>query len=96
MTGLRLPATLVCLLILTLVPTAAATAADDPYAALLAPAGTCGAAADQLDLDATTAAAAMQCLTNYARAQESLPALQLNPGPDAAGLAKLKSDLSCG
>ena len=74
----------------------AAAAADDPYAALLAPTGTCGTAADQLDLDAATAQAAMQCLTNYARAQQGLPPLQLSPTLNAAGQAKLKSDLSCG
>jgi uncharacterized protein YkwD len=37
----------------------------------------------------------MQCLTNYARVQESLPPLQLNPTLNAAGQAKLKSNVSC-
>ena len=71
-------------------------AADDPYAALLAPSGTCGAAADQLGLDAATAQTAMLCLTNYARAQNGLPPLRLNTSLNAAGQAKLASDMSCG
>jgi uncharacterized protein YkwD len=62
---------------------------------LLAPSGTCGAAADQLSLDAPTAQLAMQCLTNYARAQQSLAPLQLNATLNAAGQAKLKSDVTC-
>ena len=95
MTGLRLPALVACLLIAVL-GLASAAAADDPYAALLAPTGTCGSAAEQLNLDAATAQLAMQCLTNYARAQESLPPLQLSTTLNAAGQAKLKSDLSCG
>jgi uncharacterized protein YkwD len=74
---------------------ATARAAGDPYAALLAPNGTCGAAADRLDLDAATAQLAMQCLTNYARAQEGLAPLQLNATLNAAGQAKLKSNVSC-
>jgi uncharacterized protein YkwD len=72
-----------------------AGAAADPYAALVAPSGTCGPAADQLGLDAPAAQVAMQCLTNYARAQESLAPLQLNPTLNAAGQAKLKSNVSC-
>jgi uncharacterized protein YkwD len=73
-----------------------AGAADDPYAALLAPSGTCGAAADALGLDAATAQAAMLCLTNYARAQSGLAPLRLSTTLDAAGQAKLAADLSCG
>src|SRR4051794_30055795 len=96
MRGLRLPA-LVALLLITMLGVASpAGAGDDPYAALLAPSGTCGAAAEQLNLDAATAQVAMQCLTNYARAQQSLPPLQLSSTLNAAGQAKLKSDLSCG
>jgi len=71
-------------------------AADDPYAALLAPSGTCGAAADELALDAASAQAAMLCLTNYARAQSGLAPLRLSTALNAAGQAKLASDLSCG
>jgi uncharacterized protein YkwD len=74
----------------------AAGAADDPYAALLAPAGTCGPSADQLGLDAPAAELAMQCLTNYARAQQRLAPLQLNAALDAAGQAKLVADADCG
>jgi uncharacterized protein YkwD len=37
----------------------------------------------------------MQCLTNYARTQQGLPPLQLNATLNAAGQAKLKSDISC-
>jgi uncharacterized protein YkwD len=94
--GLRLPALVACIAFAAVGAAGSARAADDPYAALLAPPGTCGAAADQLDLDAATAQVAMQCLTNYARAKQSLPPLQLSPTLSAAGLAKLKSDLSCG
>jgi uncharacterized protein YkwD len=38
----------------------------------------------------------MLCLTNYARAQDGLAPLRLNTTLDAAGQAKLASDLSCG
>jgi uncharacterized protein YkwD len=95
--GLRSPALCVCVAVgaLVLASTAGATAAADPYAALVAPSGTCGPAADQLGLDAATAQLAMQCLTNYARAQESLAPLQLNTTLNAAGQAKLKSNVSC-
>jgi uncharacterized protein YkwD len=95
--GLRSPALCVCVAAGTLVlaSTAGATPADDPYAALVAPSGTCGPAADQLGIDAATAQLAMQCLTNYARAQQGLAPLQLNATLNAAGQAKLKSDISC-
>jgi uncharacterized protein YkwD len=73
----------------------AAAAADDPYAAMLAPAGTCGAADEQLSLDQTTAQLVMTCLTNYARAQSGLKPLQLNATLNAAGNAKLGADVSC-
>ncbi len=46
-------------------------------------------AADQLGLDAPTAELAMQCLTNYARAQQSLAPVHLNATLNAAGQAKL-------
>jgi uncharacterized protein YkwD len=95
--GLRSPALCVCVAVgaLVLASTAGAKAADDPYAALVAPSGTCGPAADQLGIDATTAQLAMQCLTNYARAQQGLAPLQLNATLNAAGQAKLKSNISC-
>jgi uncharacterized protein YkwD len=95
--GLRSPAFCVCVAVgaLVLASTAGAKAADDPYAALVAPSGTCGPAADQLGIDATTAQLAMQCLTNYARAQQGLAPLQLNATLNAAGQAKLKSNISC-
>jgi len=92
---LRSSALLACALAAALGLAATAQAAGDPYAALLAPSGTCGAAADRLDLDAPTAQLAMQCLTNYARAQEGLAPLQLNATLNAAGQAKLKSNVSC-
>ena len=97
MWGLRSPALCVCVAVgaLVLASTAGATAAADPYAALVAPSGTCGPAADQLGLDATAAQVAMQCLTNYARAQEGLAPLQLNTTLNTAGQAKLKSNISC-
>jgi len=92
---LRSSALLACALAAALGLAATAQAAGDPYAALLAPSGTCGPAADQLGLDAATAQVAMQCLTNYARAQEGLAPLQLNATLNAAGQAKLKSNVSC-
>jgi len=73
-----------------------ATAADDPYAALLAPSGTCGAADAQLDLTATTARTVMTCLTNYARTHSGLRPLQPSPVLNNAGTAKLAADVSCG
>jgi uncharacterized protein YkwD len=91
----RSSALLACALAAALGLAATAQAAGDRYAALLAPSGTCGAAANRLDLDASTAQLAMQCLTNYARAQEGLAPLQLSPTLNAAGQAKLKSNVSC-
>ena len=73
-----------------------ARAAVDPYASLLAPAGVCGAAADQLSLDANTAEQMMLCLTNYVRAQSGLAPLTANALLDQAGHAKLDADLACG
>ena len=98
MRGLRWSALVVCLFAtaLGLASHAGAATKDDPYAALLAPSGTCGAAAEQLGLDLATAEVAMQCLTNYARAQEGLSALRLNATLNAAGATKLKSDITCG
>ena len=55
-----------------------ARADDDPYATLLAPAGTCGPADAQLGLDQQTAQLTMLCLTNYARQHAGLPPLALN------------------
>jgi len=91
----RSSALLACALAAALGLAVTAEAAGDSYAALLAPSGTCGGAADRLDLDAPTAQLAMQCLTNYARAQEGLAPLQLSPTLNAAGQAKLKSNVSC-
>jgi uncharacterized protein YkwD len=75
---------------------AAAARADDPYAALLAPAGSCGNAEDGLDLDVASARTAMLCLTNYARRQRGLAPLKLSAVLHAAGQAKLAADVSCG
>jgi uncharacterized protein YkwD len=72
-----------------------ARSADDPYAALLAPSGQCGVAADQLSLGQTAAQQAMTCLTNYARTQSGLVPLQPNSALNDAGQAKLDADLSC-
>ena len=92
---MRLPlrAALLCAV---LVFAGGAAAADDPYAALLAPRGTCGPADEQLNLDVSAAQLVMQCLTNYARVQSELKPLQLNSTLNAAGNAKLAADLSCG
>jgi uncharacterized protein YkwD len=76
--------------------TSAGLAADDPYTAMLAPSGTCGPTADQLGLEPAAAQIAMQCLTNYARAQAGLAPLQLNAQLNDAGTAKLAKDVSCG
>jgi uncharacterized protein YkwD len=95
MRGLRSPALCACVAVGALLLASAARASTDPYAALLAPSGTCGQAADQLGLDAATAQLAMQCLTNYARAQQGLAPLQLNATLNAAGQTKLKSNVSC-
>ena len=74
---------------------AAAAGAGDPYAGLLAPSGTCGAAADAVDQNASTARRAMLCLTNYARAHAGLSPLQLNAMLDQAGQAKLRAQVRC-
>jgi uncharacterized protein YkwD len=95
MRGLRSPALCACVAVGALLLASSATAATDPYAALLAPSGTCGPAADQLGLDPATAQLTMQCLTNYARTQQGLAPLQLNATLNAAGQAKLKSNISC-
>jgi uncharacterized protein YkwD len=72
-----------------------ARANDDPYAALLAPSGACGAAADELNLDQAAAQQAMLCLTNYARARSSLAPLQLRGALNQAAQAKLAADVRC-
>lgn len=74
----------------------AALAADDPYAALLAPAGTCGAAENQLGVPHAVAEQTMLCLTNYARVRSGLAPLQLNSTLTAAGDEKLRRDVACG
>jgi uncharacterized protein YkwD len=74
---------------------AVASAANDRYAALLAPAGTCGAAAETLGLSLPTAQRAMLCLTNYARTHAGLVPLRLDAALSRAGQAKLAADLSC-
>src|SRR3954454_5529642 len=73
-----------------------ARADDDPYALLLAPAGTCGPADAQLGLDEQTAQLTMLCLTNYARQHAGLSPLSLNATLTTAGAAKLHADVSCG
>lgn len=74
---------------------AAPAAAADPYASLLAPPRACGGGADELNLDAATAATAMLCLTNYARTHSGLAPLKANALLDRAGAAKLAADVSC-
>jgi uncharacterized protein YkwD len=73
-----------------------ARADDDPYALLLAPAGTCGPADEQLGLDQQTAELTMLCLTNYARQHSGLSPVSLNATLNTAGNAKLQADVSCG
>jgi uncharacterized protein YkwD len=84
------------LLVVVAFLTAAGGASAGPYSSLLAPAGTCGTAADQLDLDAVTAQSTMLCLTNWARAQSGLRPLKANTTLDAAGAAKVAADVDCG
>jgi uncharacterized protein YkwD len=88
--------TLVVLACAAVAAVAASTgrAADDP-AALLAPAGTCGAADDELNLSQAAAAQAMLCLTNFARARAGLAALRASTALDQAGAAKLAANISC-
>jgi uncharacterized protein YkwD len=74
-------------------PAAARTAAD-PYAALLAPAGTC-AADTELGLSQEAASRVMLCLTNYARAQNGLALLKPAAALQLAGRDKLAADVSC-
>jgi uncharacterized protein YkwD len=93
--GVLRSSALLCCAVAALTTAAPAVSADDPYASLLAPSGTCGPAADTLGLDAATAQTTMLCLTNYARAQSGLQPLRLNATLDTAGQAKLAADLSC-
>src|SRR5438093_13788547 len=86
---------LLCCAFVTGTAVPGARSADDPYAALLAPSGVCGTAADQLSLERAAAQQAMTCLTNYARSQSGLTPLQHNSVLDDAGQAKLAADLSC-
>jgi uncharacterized protein YkwD len=86
---------LLCCAAVAAVAVPGARSADDPYAALLAPSGQCGATADQLNLDHATAQQAMTCLTNFARRQSGIVALQPNSVLNDAGQAKLAADLSC-
>jgi uncharacterized protein YkwD len=74
----------------------AGTASAGQYSNLVAPSGTCGPAADQLDLAPADAQATMLCLTNWARTQSGLAPLKASTTLDAAGAAKLGADLSCG
>jgi uncharacterized protein YkwD len=92
----RLVVLMACVAAVTLASSTGAVAADDPYAAMLAPSGICGPAADQLALEQTAAQLSMQCLTNYARAQAGLAPLSLNAKLNDAGNAKLAADVSCG
>ena len=71
-----------------------ARAADDP-AALLAPAGTCGPAENQLNLSQAAAAQTMLCLTNFARTGVGLAPLHPSTTLDQAGTAKLAANVSC-
>jgi uncharacterized protein YkwD len=74
----------------------ASCASADPASSLLAPAGVCGASADRLNLDQSTAQKAMLCLTNYARTHSGLRRLVGNAMLNQAGEAKLDADIACG
>ena len=93
---MRILAVLAAVALAAAVTAASAPAADDPYAALLAPPGACGAAEDQLGLPHAVAEQTMLCFTNYARAQSGLVPLQLNATLTPAGDEKLRQDVSCG
>jgi uncharacterized protein YkwD len=87
------------LVLTTLIVASGASGADAgaaPTASLLAPAGVCGPAADQLNLQAVVARRAMLCLTNYARSRSGRSPLALNALLGRAGQAKLAADVSCG
>jgi uncharacterized protein YkwD len=73
-----------------------ASAADDPYAALLAPVGTCGPAESAPSLGRSAAQFVMRCLTNYARTHAGLRPLSPSRALNDAGAAKLAADLTCG
>jgi hypothetical protein len=92
---MRVAAALFASLVFVVFLCGSARAADDPYAALLAPAGVCGAADGQPVLDPQTAQRTMLCLTNYARTQSGLAPLTLSATLNAAGNAKLAADVSC-
>jgi uncharacterized protein YkwD len=94
-TSNRVLALAACLAV-TAVGAASARGADDPHAALLAPSGACGAAADRTPLDPPAARQAMLCLTNYARARSGVRPLAANALLDTAGRSKLTDDVSCG
>ncbi len=79
----------------TLAGAGTASAAGNRYAALLAPTGKCGAAADATALSLPTAQKTMLCLTNYARSHAGLQPLRFAPGLNKAANAKLAADLSC-
>ena len=91
---LATPAALLIVCSLTAAGPAAARPAADPYAALLAPAGTC-ASDTGLGLSQRAASRTMLCLTNYARVHAGLPPLKPAPSLQRAGRAKLAADISC-
>lgn len=93
MTAARLVAPL-CALIAAAACAAGAAAQADPYAVLLAPAGTC-AHDEVVGLPLDQARRTMLCLVDYARAEDGLAPLRLDPTLDAAGQAKLYADVSC-
>lgn len=87
--------TLACTVLAAAGVATGASAQSDPYAPLLAPAGTC---ADDgvIGLPLDEARRTMLCLVDYARAQKGLAPLRLDPTLDVAGQAKLLADVSCG
>jgi uncharacterized protein YkwD len=75
--------------------TAPVASAPTP-ASLLAPRGTCGAAADRTGLDLAVARRAILCLTNYARVRAGLRPFAPSPLLDRAARVRLTADVRCG
>jgi uncharacterized protein YkwD len=71
-------------------------AASTPTQRLLAPPGTCGAAADIPGLDVASARRAILCLTNYARDRSGLRRLTSSALLDRTGVDRLQANVRCG
>jgi len=77
-------------------PALGSATVHDALAALVAPRGVCGAAADRSGLGRRAAERTMLCLTNYARRRAGLRPLALSTVLDRLAEAKLRADVRCG